>query len=58
MISFFGSSLSEAALHVCTGFGVITEPDNDHPVERSIGLTVASPVESMPEAFPGRRFDR
>jgi hypothetical protein len=43
----FLESLFETSLHVVTCGLVVAEPNDDDPVERSVGLPVSSPVESM-----------
>ena len=41
-------SLSGSTSHVCLGPGVMRQPDEDHAIERGIGLTVATTVEPVP----------
>jgi hypothetical protein len=43
----FGFSLGEAAGHVLAGGLVVSEADDDDPVEGGVGLAVASSVEPV-----------
>ena len=42
-----------AAVHVCLGTEVMTEPDQNHAIKSCVGLTVATPVQPMPIGLPG-----
>ena len=46
-------SLFSSTLHVCLGPQLVTQPDHDDPIERGVGLSVATAVEPMPVRLAG-----
>ena len=46
-------SLCGSSTDVCLGLRVMTQPDDDYAIERGIGLTVTSSVQSMPVRLAG-----
>ena len=46
-------SLGGSSTHVCLGLRVMTQSDDDYAIERGIGLTVTSSLESMPVSLAG-----
>ena len=54
----FGPALGRPALVVGLGRLVVLQPDDDGPVERGVGLSVAAAVQPVPVGHPRRGRDR